>query len=162
MNQSFNQWCFRVFSGLCLADATVMMKSNKYFLFTFMRIFLIFSLLFPVAPAFASMANDGTSSSVIKHCSDKQQTLSSDLKAQLFAVVTAMKDHKNCEKACSTNSNCVCQSPCLQLSSSATPTLLNHLKIVSSLHGVRKSLFSDIDDHALNNLYLPALRPPIC
>lgn len=139
-----------------------MMKYHNNFLYTLMRIFFIFALLFPVAPTFASMANDGASSSVIKHCSDKQQTLSSDLKAQLFAVVTAMKDHNNCEKACSTNSNCVCQSPCQQLSSSATPTLLNHLKIVSSLHGDRKTLFSDFDVHALNNLYLPALRPPIC
>ena len=139
-----------------------MVKSIKYFLFTFMRIFLIFALLFPVAPVFASMANDGASSSVTKHCPDKEQTLSSNSKTQLFAVVTAMKDHKNCKKSCSTNSICVCQSPCQQLSSSATSTLLNHLKIVSSLHGDRKTLFSDIDVHALNNLYLPALRPPIC
>lgn len=119
-------------------------------------------LVFPVATTFASMANDGASSFATKHCPDKIQTLSSASKHQLFAVVTAMNDHNKCKKNCCPNGNCVCNVPCHQLSSSANPTLFNNQNISSSFHAYMKILFSDFKANPLNNIFLPALRPPIC
>lgn len=119
-------------------------------------------LVFPGVPALASMTSAEVYDAVTEHCPDKTQSHNAVSKSQVLAGDTVMSGHNDCNTSNCSDGNCVCQGPCQQLSSSATPALSNALKSTSSQNGDRKLLFSVLEIHLLANHYLPALRPPIC
>ena len=136
-------------------------EGHNNLLLTILRGFLILVLVFPVAPSLASMTSAGVPGAVNENCPEKMQSHITAPKSQVITLDTAMKDQMNCKDPCSPDGNCVCQSSCQSLSSSANPTFFNYLNIVSTNPGNRKLLFSVIEIHLQSNLYLPAFRPPI-